>query len=145
MTPSEHILQQHLDSSSSAWEALGFDFHNGDCHNLALALLETLGTGKLLAGCHYKDSAPTVPTEYYHMVYQAEDGYTWDIDGKHAIENWEEAFGTGDFVWIEVAPGDLNAWLTEHNATLNMNTVAILKKDLSAITKHDHFNVTLEM
>ena len=145
MTQSEQILSDLLETNRPKWESLGFDFLNGDCHHLACALKEVLGVGSLLAGCHYSDDKPSIPTEYYHMVYQAKDGWTWDIDGKHAIENWEETFGTDAFIWVDITDETMATWLKAHNATFTDDNVRLLVSDLRCLLDKTDFDVSLAM
>lgn len=98
-------------------------FVDGDCHTLAVALLEANGLRGSLIACllGVDDAGAAAPAEYLHMVYRCPEGHTWDINGDKADSRWEGRIavqGGVDAVrrlrWEEVPYKDHQLWLMEN-------------------------------
>ncbi|MGG2621738.1 hypothetical protein [Pseudomonas aeruginosa] len=102
-------------------------FVDGDCHTLAVALLEANGLQGSLVACMLDgaDAGAAAPAEYLHMVYRCPEGHTWDINGDKAESRWEErmasagiALGGADAThrlrWEEVPYQDHQVWLMDN-------------------------------
>lgn len=103
-------------------------FVEGDCHTLAVALLESNDRQGTLVACMLDDAdaGAAEPAEYLHMVYRCPEGQTWDINGDNADRRWEErmvAAGvctTAKLRWEEVPYQGYQVWLQEHYGCIDV-------------------------
>lgn len=120
-------------------------FISGDCHNLAVALLQANKDEGSLFACIRKEmeeDGTLYSTTYSHMIYECGNAKKWDIDGADATERWEfqwriDAHKDGlcnELEWIKVEPENLGNWLGEHFAALDTELVKAMSKLASSPT-----------
>nr|EIU2701764.1 hypothetical protein [Pseudomonas aeruginosa] len=103
-------------------------FVEGDCHTLAVSLLESNDRQGTLVACMLDDAdaGAAAPAEYLHMVYRCPEGHTWDINGDNADRRWEERMAaagvctTAKLRWEEVHYQGYQEWLQEHYGCIDV-------------------------
>ncbi|HCF9660063.1 TPA: hypothetical protein NI776_001790 [Pseudomonas aeruginosa] len=124
-------------------------FVEGDCHTLAVALLESNNRQGTLIACMLDDAdaGAAAPAEYLHMVYRCPEGHVWDINGDKADSRWEERMVNAGLAlqgagakqrlrWEEVPYQDHQIWLMDNYGCVDILLCNKLTRMMNALSPH---------
>lgn len=123
-------------------------FVEGDCHTLAVALMESNNLQGTLQACMLVDSSSKEPesAQYLHMLYRCPQGFAWDINGDKADQRWEERMveagvcTTDQLRWEEIPYQGYQVWLQEHYGCIDVmlcnRLVRMIKSTLEQSAAH---------